>query len=466
MKIAFVLSQGKHYFYYDRVTRLLHAEGHEVRIVCPVDFSEDGNKSGRALVRLLKEEPGIVLEDAIQPLHKHSYWVGLLRNLRDYAVFVRPEHPSPHLAPAWIGKDLSQKMLKRLELPGIRAFIRSKAARRLFAWLESRIQPDEDILNWFKSFQPQVVFASPFVFRGEVEVAYAKAAQSLNIPVIASLLSWDNLTSKGTYHVMPDKLFVWNQSLGAEAVQIHDFEPRQVFVTGAPVYDPWFDLSPSADRASFCARIGLNPAKPYVLYLCSSKSISDRETELIRKLILRFEQVNERSRPALVVRPHPFKDMETDGLENEWVKVFPKGGQRPDTDEARSTYYDSLVYSAAVIGVNTTGFLESAILDKPCLTLVTSLTSQGQEMRAHFKHLMDAGYIEVAKDFSELVSKTMAIVSGADARNENRMKFVQDFIRPHGLDAPASQVMTGAILAVANGRMPSEWKKEIHGQNH
>lgn len=460
MKIAFVLSQGKHYYYYDRVMRFLHAAGHEVRIVCPVDFSEDGNKSGRALVRLLKEEPGILLEDAIQPLHKEAYWVGLLRNLQDYAIFVRPEHPTPYLAPIWIGKELSAKMLRRLEFPVIRAFIRSKTARYLFAFLESRIQPDARIVEWLKAFQPQVIFASPYVFREDTEMEYTKAAQSLNIPVAASLLSWDNLTSKGTYHVKPDQLFVWNQSLVDEAVQIHDFEPRKVFVTGAPVYDPWFDLSPSTDRASFCTRLGLDPAKPYVLYLCSSKSISDRETDLIRMLIAQLAVVDEASRPALIVRPHPFKDMESEGLENDWVKVFPKGGQRPDTDDARSTYYDSLFYSAAVIGINTTGFLETAILDKPCLTLVTSITRAGQEMRAHFKHLMDAGYIEVANEFPELVAKALENVSGVDVLRENRVKFVQDFIRPHGLDVSASKVMAGAILAVGNGREPSEWMRE------
>jgi hypothetical protein len=459
MKIAVVLSQGIHYFYYDRVVRSLHSLGHEVCIVCPADLSEDGNKSARALTKLLKEESSIVLEDAILPRRKNNYWVELLRNLRDYAIFARPEHPTPYIAPIWIGKELSQKMLKRLRLPLIRSFMASKAARTLFAFLETLIKPDDAITDWFKRVRPHVVFASPYVFRGDIEVEYTKAAQTMHIPVIASLLSWDNLTSKGTYHVQPDKLFVWNQSLVAEAAQIHDIEAQRIFVTGAPVYDPWFDLSPSTDRASFCARIGLDPSKPYVLYLCSSKSISERETELIQMLISHFEEVDERSRPVLVVRPHPFKDMEADGLENDWVRVFPKGGQRPDTDEARSIYYDSLYYSAAVIGVNTTGFLESAILDKPCLTLVTAMTSQGQEMRAHFKHLMDAGYIEVTRNFTELVEKTMEIISGVDARKENRAAFVKDFIRPHGLQIPAARVMTGAILAVANGRNPADWMK-------
>lgn len=465
MKIAFVLSQGMHYFYFDRVVRQLHAAGHEVRIICPAGLMEDGNKSGRALIQFLREAPDVKLEDAIYAEYKNLYWVGLLRNLRDYAVFVRPEHPTPHLAPIWLGKELSEKMLRRLEYPVIRTFIRSRFVRFLLALLESYILPNKSIVKWLNEFQPQVIFASPYVFRQDFEAEYTKAAQSLNIPVIGSLLSWDNLTSKGTYHVKPDYLFVWNQNMVEEAVQIHDFEPQQVFVSGAAVYDPWFDLSPSMDRASFCAAVGLNPANPFVLYLCSSKSISEREADLIRMLIAQLEIVDEALRPILLVRPHPFKEMD-DELENNWVKIFPKGGQRPDTDEARASYYDSLYHSAAVIGVNTTGFLEAAILDKPCLTLTSPMTSAGQEMRAHFKHLMDAEYIEVSQDFPQLVALIMNIVSGADPRRENRRKFVMNFIRPHGLNVPASEVISSAILAVARGRMPSEWKKENHEQKN
>jgi hypothetical protein len=179
-------------------------------------------------------------------------------------------------------------------------------------------------------------------------------------------------------------------------------------------------------------------------------------------LAAQFETIEERIRPSILIRPHPFKDMDAASLESKWVSIFPKGGQRPDTDEARSTYYDTLYHSAAVIGVNTTGFLESAILDKPCLTVVTPQTSRGQEMRAHFKHLMNAGYIETARDFPELARQIMEILSGVDASRENRAKFVRDFIRPHGIGVPAAEVMAGAILAVAQGREPSAWRESLH----
>jgi hypothetical protein len=173
-----------------------------------------------------------------------------------------------------------------------------------------------------------------------------------------------------------------------------------------------------------------------------------------------LENVEETIRPALLVRPHPFKEIELE-TKHDWVRVFPKGGQRPDTNEARVEYYDSLYHSAAVIGVNTTGFLEAAILDKPCLTITTPLTSRGQEMRAHFKHLMDADFIEIANGYGELIDRVMRILSGIDSKWENRRKFVYQFIRPKGLDIPSSKIMAGALLALGRGMSPDNWSKEL-----
>src|SRR3972149_7427060 len=65
MKIVFVLSKGHHYFYYDRVVRLLRSWGHEIKIVCRAGYSTEGNKSGRALIKLLEDESSIILEHAI-----------------------------------------------------------------------------------------------------------------------------------------------------------------------------------------------------------------------------------------------------------------------------------------------------------------------------------------------------------------------------------------------------------------
>ena len=50
-------------------------------------------------------------------------------------------------------------------------------------------------------------------------------------------------------------------------------QPERVVVTGAQCYDEWFDWTPTP-RAEFCARVGLDPERPYVLYTGFSGSRS------------------------------------------------------------------------------------------------------------------------------------------------------------------------------------------------
>ena len=129
-------------------------------------------------------------------------------------------------------------------------------------------------------------------------------------------------------------------------------------------------------------------------------------------------------------------------------------------DDTRQTYFESLYYSAVVIGVNTTGFLDAAIVDKPCVTLMDEQMREGQG--AHFNYLIDADYIEIARERTDIFQIIDRVLGGVDIKMENRRRFVRQFMRPNGVDISASQIMANAILAVGHGRKPQDWKAEIH----
>lgn len=463
MKIAFVLSSAPHYFFFDRVVRSLYAMGHEVRVVCRPGFKPDGNKSGRALLQLLKDEPRARFDEGIFR-SKGANFAVTIRELANYANFLRPGHPNPPSSQPWAHIYIRNRLYARLEW-----VIESRlgnlilsfgVVRRLLAWIETQVQPDPEIMQWLEDFAPQVLFVSPFIMSSDLEIEYAKAAKKLGIPTVASVLSWDNLVSKGTYLVKPEWLFVWNQELLLEAVKIHEFEEERVFKTGAPVYDPWFEISSSLDRETFCAQCGLNPDHPYLLYLGSSPTITDLDVEVLRTLISHLEQADAGLRPSIIIRPHPYARFDMTVFERDWVKVFPQGGGRPDVDETRQVYFDSLFHSACVMGINTTGFLDAAIVDKPCITVMDSRISAGQN--AHFQYLLRADFVELAANFYETLQLMEAIIGGADAKRENRRRFVREFIRPQGIDIPASEIMANAILAVGHGIRPDQWKETTH----
>jgi hypothetical protein len=67
----------------------------------------------------------------------------------------------------------------------------------------------------------------------------------------------------------------------------------------------------------------------------------------------------------------------------------------------------------------------------------------------HFKHLLEADFLEIAESFAAATDIVAAILQGRDLKREQRRRFVQEFIRPCGMNRPAAQIMAKAIEAVA-----------------
>ena len=59
-----------------------------------------------------------------------------------------------------------------------------------------------------------------------------------------------------------------------------------VVVTGAQLFDPWFEREPSTGRDEFLARVGLGSG-PYVLYVGSSRNITRAKHEIafVRRMV-------------------------------------------------------------------------------------------------------------------------------------------------------------------------------------
>jgi hypothetical protein len=68
------------------------------------------------------------------------------------------------------------------------------------------------IVSLLKETDPDVMLVSPTIWpKDPVEADYLHAGRALGIPTIGYVNSWDNLTSKGTVHVLPDVYIVWNE---------------------------------------------------------------------------------------------------------------------------------------------------------------------------------------------------------------------------------------------------------------
>ena len=88
---------------------------------------------------------------------------------------------------------------------------------------------------------------------------------------------------------------------------MHGIPADRIIVTGAPKFDEWFERTPATTREEFAAKVGLDPARPFVLYACSSPFIAPDEVGFVRRWLgrLREDARSDLRELGVLVRPHP-----------------------------------------------------------------------------------------------------------------------------------------------------------------
>ncbi len=207
------------------------------------------------------------------------------RELRSYSSYLNRPEQSAYYTDRWENyiAGFLKPVVRRSKIA--RNLVASRFGQSVMQGFEGLVPPDKKIIQLIQAYHPDVIVASPANMRFSEELDYIKAGQALHIPTVISVLSWDNLTTKGIFHVIPDILLTWNQVQTEEAVQIHRVPAEQIVITGSPFFDKWIDSDRLlVDRALFFHKVKLNPDQPYVLYLGSSKNIAEDETWQVKEL--------------------------------------------------------------------------------------------------------------------------------------------------------------------------------------
>jgi hypothetical protein len=320
--------------------------------------------------------------------------------------------------------------------------------RAAFRAAERSAPTSRVIEQYLEEQNPDVVLVTPFLEPGTVQTDYVREAKRRGIATCLCVHSWDNLTNKGLIHELPDAVAVWNEMQSVEATELHDVPAERVVVTGATPYDHWFGWKPSRSRAEFSERVGLDPARPFVLYVGSSGFIAPDEAAFV------LEWDREIRRRGLqdvqiLVRPHPVNPLkgrspsQIELARLTGVHLYPPDGANPTDEESRNDYFDSLHFCSAVVGVNTSAFLEAAIHRRPVFSVRIPRYEDSMKGTLHFHHLLSAGggLLQVADSYDEhaaQLAEALAAPHPEGCISERSTRFAEVFIRPYGLDEPAT----------------------------
>jgi FkbM family methyltransferase len=466
MKFLVIAKQKKNVDTFEGVIARLLERGQTVTLAIQ---QRDPERDSRLAERLRHERFSLVA----CPDDRTDVWraaAPLLRSARDWAQYTRPAYRT--------ASKLHRRAVERLfrelgaahsaEAPRIGDAAGARL-REALAQIERAVPSDPRHEEFLTRHAPDVVIVTPGLHFGTAQADVMKAARALGLPLWMLLFSWDNLSTKGALHVAPDLMFVWNERQRQEAVELHDYSADRVVVAGAPRFDEFFALEPRVARDAFFAPLGLDPSRPTLLYLCSSRFIAARELTFIRSWLSQL-----RASPSplaacnVIVRPHPDVVLVDDGPEPEavtWSAMRQATGwvQRPFDDPAalvlRTTYgtpeafFECLHHARAVVALNTSAELEAGIAGRPVYTVLsTDEAADGQANTVHFNYLLrdHGGFVHFAPDLATHVTQLGEALAAPPDTAAIRA-FIGRFLRPLG-DRPVAPALADALIERAAPR--------------
>jgi hypothetical protein len=461
VKLLFLMDSPEYLRFFDSAIEALAGRGHAVSIA--VNSQRTKKPVGLEGLRAYADRVTVV---GVVP-ECGGVWSEVGHTVRAIMDFVRFLHPSFADARA-LRARMKRKVLPRAyrwldAIPRMSAATVHRVERGLMA-AERAIPVCEPIRDFLRQQAPDLLLVSPLVVAASEQVDWIKAARACGIRTAVCVASWDNLTNKGLLRIEPDLVVVWNEAQRREARDYHYVDEHKVAVTGAQLFDRWFDKTVTRDRAAFCERVGLPTHDPFLLFTGSSSFISESKAEVafVRRWI---QAVRASADPQLrgmnvLVRPHPYNF-------HEWghdpvadlrgVRIYPRSGYNPIDPDNRDDFFDSLYHCAAVVGINTSAMIEAGIVGRPVCSLLAPEFAGTQEGTIHFHHLVPehGGFVRIASSIDEHVGHLSECLRDPQAMRDQIDRFVASFIRPHGVERPATPIFADAIDRLGRAPLPA-----------
>lgn len=202
------------------------------------------------------------------------------------------------------------------------------------------------------------------------------AANQMGIPTLGNLNSWDNAW-KGL-KVRPKQITCWSENNKDELCSLASYSSDQVQVIGAPAFDAYFAMDAQWTRTELCARLGLDPDRPILLFatLGQFKQQID-ETNPLEVILRSIDSGEILGNPQVIVRLHPWSKQAYFGslLKHPCITVsryenYIPGLTWTPTREEAILAGNLLHHADVVISPGSTMVVEAAIFDTPVVVPV------------------------------------------------------------------------------------------------
>ncbi|MGE3539058.1 MAG: hypothetical protein AB7N91_16700 [Candidatus Tectimicrobiota bacterium] len=370
----------------------------------------------------------------------------------------------------------AQRALLRIGLETVNKHLAPHAWFRAGArHLERQLNRSQPIVTLLRDLRPDyLVLPNPF---GTQETMYMVHARDLGIPVVCQMLSWDNITSKGTPLMMPDYFISWGPIMTDEMMNLYHFAPERIYECGVPHFDVYAHPEHFTPREDILRRLNLPPTQPYLLYGMVAPFFAPRELDVLTWLVEKI-RAQALARPcSLVIRPHPqtirgFYAYDRTGLERLQALTGPQVAldmppvlsDRLAWDLPKSDMYtlaSLLAGSAMCLSVGSTLCLDACMVDCPVISVGFDgweVLPYDQSARRgldfiHIKKMLALGGVRVARSFGDLEAHINTYLREPHLERAERAQTVAQECGPR--DGRAAQRVAATLASLCQSPGPA-----------
>lgn len=341
-----------------------------------------------------------------------------------------------------------------------------RALTALERTLTYRLRPTDHFDRLFEEIRPDLVFNGSHIhgLAGELPL---RVAHAMGIPTAGFIFSWDNLTSRSRIFVPYDDFLVWHRGMKGQLLSIYpQVRESRVHITGTPQFDFHLRGDLELSREELCRRIGIDPARPYVLYTTGISNHFYEEHLHVEAVIRHLEELRLDARPQLVVRTYvKGTSPEMLALSRRQIPdvVFPPVLWEPKWQtplfEDLEIYSNLLRHAAVGINAASTVSLELLLFDKPIINLDFDPPGSdlpwcmGFSRHIHFDHYLPvarSGAVMVARCDDDMRRMLHRGLTRPGELREARRLFLEETFGPT-LDGRCGRRVAETLLDLARG---------------
>lgn len=334
----------------------------------------------------------------------------------------------------------------------------NRVMRKFSRFLDEHSVKDINFKSFFDRYQPAEIFLANIF--DEAEIAILKEAKRRQVRAVAFINSWDKVTAKGFFRLLPDCLLVPNEIVRSEAIKHDDMPEDKIRIVGVPQYDIYFGDSLLKSRDGFFAAKDFDPKKPLIVFAPMGRAFSNSDWlaidllhEIIKKdlggqaeLLVRFQPNDTFEDSEIKFRPWLKYDLPG-------IRFQTKRGVDWDMTKAELVHLKNTLYHAdLVISYASSISIDTACFDKPIINVNFELKFEADALRRptvrynteHYQKALRTGGIRLVSSQEELVIWIKRYLSNPKLDSHERSILVKE--QCAFFDGRSGERIAGAIF--------------------